>query len=395
MERYMTRILVECPDLIASVRVGVLQPLQPLQERGQCEIRYRNTMDVIRQDIAWCDILITVRGSEYPTLKVVEAAKAAGKFLIYFLDDDLLDIPGGMSSTAYYSDPIIKGYLVRIVSLCNVLWAVNPRILEKYSAWCSRTVLSKVPAQILKEGKHNSGEKIHALYAGSVDHNGLVQEKLAPAVSRILRDHSDKIDFTFIGANPKLHGLDGVKYYAYFDSYDAYQKVMLNGAFDVGLAPGYRIPFYSCKYFNKFIEYSQYGIAGIYENYPPFTDIVTDGQNGILCGETSDDWYQTLLRITEGTIDTAELAVRAQEDIRHHFVPEQIANNLKRDIPELVEFQAPAIRVQSIWLPPMKYYYVKERIRLLWRAYGILSIFIIIQKVFKKIARQIRQYRKS
>ncbi len=387
----MTKILVECPALIASVRVGVLEPLQPLQKRGQCEIRYKKTTDVIRQDIAWCDILITVRGSEYPTLKVVEAAKAAGKFLIYFLDDDLLDIPGGMSSTAYYSDPIIKGYIVGIVSLCDVLWAVNPRILEKYSVWCSRTVLSKVPAQILKEGTHNSGEKIHVLYAGSVDHNRLVQEKLAPAVSRILKDYSDKIDFTFIGANPKLQGLDGVKYYAYFDSYDAYQKVMLNGAFDVGLAPGYRIPFYSCKYFNKFIEYSQYGIAGIYENYPPFTDIVTDGQNGILCGETSDDWYMQLLNLVEGRNDLHRLAVNAQETLRKCFSPEKIVQELISDIPELLAFHGSDHDAAKIRLPSMKYLFYEERIRQLCRTYGIGAIFVIPWKAIRKIWRYIRK----
>lgn len=381
----MTKILVECPALIASVRVGVLLPLQPLQKCGQCEIQYRDTADIKKQDIAWCDIFITVRGSEYATLKAVEAAKAAGKFLIYFLDDDLLDIPVGMGSSAYYCDPIIKDYLVKIVSMCDVLWAVNPRILEKYGTWCSRRVLSKVPAQILKKAKHISGEKMHVLYAGSSDHNGLVQEKLAPAVRRILKDYSDRVDFTFIGANPKLQGVDGVTFYPYFDSYDAYQKVMLDGAFDVGLAPGYRIPFYSFKYFNKFIEYSQYGIAGIYENYPPYTDIVTDGQNGILCGETCDDWHQTILKIIEETIDTEELAVRAQGNVQCNFSAEQIANDLRHDIPELVEFQASVTRGQSIWLPPMKYCYVKERIRQLWRAHGILSFPIIIQKIFKKL----------
>ena len=387
----MVNILVECPSLIASVRVGVLQPLQPLQENGQCEIRYRNTIDIKRQDIRWCDILIIVRGSERMTLKAAEAAKAAGKFLIYYLDDDLLNIPDGISSTPYYRDPEVKGNIVKILSLCNVLWAVNRRILEKYSQWCSRTVLSRVPAKLLKDAKHVVQDKLHILYAGSVDHNGLVQEKLSPAVRRILQRYSDKVDFTFIGADPKLRGIDGVKCYSYFDSYDAYQKVLLDGKFDIGLAPGSRSPFFSCKYFNKFIEYSTYGIAGIYENCPPFTDIVKDGENGMLCGEESEDWYAALCSVIEGKRNIAQMVGNAQKLLLRDFTHDEIVRNLTADIPELVSYASRAVALREIHYLPMKWIYLEERLELYWRRYGILAVFAIPCKAVRKLWRYLRQ----
>lgn len=387
----MVNILVESPSLIASVRVGVLQPLQPLEESGQCVLRYRNTADITKQDICWCDILIIVRGAEYATLKAAEAARIAGKFLIYFLDDDLLNIPQGLSSTYYYSDSRIREYIIQIIAMCNVLWAVNERILEKYGAYCSRRVLSRVPAKLLKRASPSEEEKLHVLYAGSADHNGLVQEKLSPAVRRVLQRYPDKVDFTFVGVEPKLSGVEGVKCYPYFDSYEVYQKVLLEGGFNIGLAPGFRTTFFSCKYFNKFIEYSTFGIGGIYENCPPFTDIVKDGENGILCGEAIDDWYEALCSVVEGKRDIARIARNAQDQLLRDFTPDAIARKLTEEIPELVSFASREVTSAEIRLPSMKRLYIEGRLGLYWRRYGIRMIFEVPRKAAEKIRSALRQ----
>lgn len=387
----MTKILVECPGLIASVRVGVLQPLEPLQASGCCEIRYRNTMDLKKEDIAWCDVLITVRGSEFPTLMAVRAAKKAGKFLIYFLDDDLLGIPQGYASTAYYSDARIQGYIVEILSLCDVLWAVNKRILDKYGKWCSRTVLSKVPAHIQADIQNKDDNKLHVLYAGSMDHTKMIQEKIAPAVRRILEEYSERIDFTFIGANPQIHSHAGVKHYAYFDSYEDYQKMLQEGGFHLGVAPGFRTSFFECKYYNKFIEYSCRGIVGIYENCPPFTDIVQDGENGLLCDGHWNDWYAVFQDLIKGKYNLRQLATNAQQLLLRDFSPQKIANELAEQIPELVKYVSAEVDIRKIQIPPMKLVFLYEHIHFNWRTYGLLSVFVIPGKAVRKVWRFIRQ----
>lgn len=384
----MTKILVECPQLIPSVRVGVLQPLQPLKESGQCQLRYKDTKEIVKEDIVWCDILICVRGCEYPTLRVMQAAKEVGKFLIYFLDDDLLNIPAGNESTKYYSDHKIKANLVKILSLCDLLWAVNPRILDAYGKWCPRTVLSKVPARILKEPPERT-EKIHILYAGSVDHSGLVQEKLAPAVRRILERYSDRVDFTFVGANPEIQDVKGVRFHSFIESYDEYQRMMLQGGFSLGLAPAYRTPFYFCKYYNKFIEYSTYGITGMYEECPPYTDIVEQGKDGFLCGETADDWHRILEEVVRDKWKLKSLAQRAQEKLVREFSEEVIAQELRDEVPELTEYHAPETSEKEVRLPPMKWVFYQRRMQLLCRMYGVLAIFVIPWKAGKKLVKRI------
>lgn len=386
----MANILVECPQCIASVRVGVLEPLQYLQRKQRCKVRYRDTKEITREDIVWCDVLVCVRGCEYPTLRVIEASKRAGRFIAYFLDDDLLNIPMGNASTKYYSDHKIQQNLTKILSLCDVLWAVNPRIIEKYKQWCPRAVLAKVPARLIRKPPEFT-EVLKVVFAGSVDHSTMVQEKISPAVSRLLLDFPDKVEFTFIGADPKLSERNGVIHYPYFDSYDHYQQVMVGGNFALGLAPAYGTPFYSCKYYNKFIEYTSYGILGIYEEVAPYTDIVREGKNGYFCSGNAEDWYRKIREIVENRRSIGQTAMYAQRELENDFSYAAVTSKIQIQIPELEKYQAPFVKAYDVQLPPMKWIFYQERIQLIFRMYGALACFVILAKAFWKLVKWIQR----
>ncbi len=380
----MTNILVECPQKIASVQVGVLEPLRPLEEAGTCEVHYQDTAKVTPADIAWCDVFICVRGCEYPTLHLVQAAKNAGCFLIYFLDDDLLEIPEEIHSTNYFRDNKIKMYLTRILELCDVLWAVNKEIIYKYKKFVSRTILLRVPAKILRQPPSCTGI-LHVLYAGSKDHSKLVQEILVPAVKKILEEYPGLVDFTFIGADPNLKHIKGVRWYSYFENYEEYHKIVLSGEFSVGLAPVYNTSFYSCKYYNKFIEYSSCGIAGIYSDSEPYRQIIQTGKNGILCHNDTNSWYQAISNLVETPQRAREIAQQASELLKVQFNHATIGQSLQSQIPEIVSYHAPAILKENIRLKSMKRLFYQERILFLCRTYGFFAPLIIALKAMKKV----------
>jgi len=385
-----TKILIECPRLIPSVRVGVMRPLSFWERRGECELRYLDTKEIRQKDIAWCDIVVCVRGCEKPTVQFLQAAKQAGRFLIYFLDDDLLDIPHGNKSTNYFNDLEIRGNLLQALSKCDVMWTVNPRIAEKYRQWCGRTVLSGIPAEVSRKPPEFS-EKIHVLYAGSVDHNGLIKERLSYAVTKLLREYPGMVDFTFIGADPGLVGLPGVRHYSFFASYDEYRRVISEGGFTVGLAPSFHTPFYACKYFNKYVEYTENGIAGVYENCEPYTFVVRDGENGFLCGQEAEDWYQKLKELLSDRDKIKAVALRSAEVLEENFSLEQIGRKLNETIPELTYFRGREISENEVKLPSLWWSFYKERIRLISRIYGMLSFVVIPWKTCKVIGKLMRK----
>ena len=72
-----TNILVECPELISSVKIGVLDLLE---NREECNIEFRRTSTITKHDILWSDVVISVRGCEKASLKIMESANRAGRY---------------------------------------------------------------------------------------------------------------------------------------------------------------------------------------------------------------------------------------------------------------------------------------------------------------------------
>jgi len=311
-----TKILVECPALISSVKIGVLSVLE---NRKECEVKFKRTIEINEKDIVWSDIVISVRGCERASLKIVKAANKAKRFTIMFLDDDLINIPLDLDSTKYYNDRELKKYIEKVLENSNVLWAVNPRIIKKYSKFTieKKGILSKVPMEIENdiERVEFSTNPLKILYAGSIDHEKTLKKIINPVVKKFNDEiSSGKVSFTFIGANPHIKN---TKHYKYFESYEKYKKFVKEGRFSIGLAPIEITEFYKSKYYNKFLEYSSIGVLGIYTNSEPYKLVVRHNENGILCKNEVESWYSEIKKV----IDNPGTSVQ------HH--PEQSTNRYR------------------------------------------------------------------
>ncbi|MCY1713491.1 hypothetical protein [Caproiciproducens galactitolivorans] len=384
MER-QTRILVECPALIASVRLGVLEPLKPLQEQGKCDVHFLQTKHIKKVDIAWCDIFICVRGFEYVSMKAAKAAKQAGRLVIYFLDDDLLNVPEDVGSKDYFSDESQKQALSEIINFCDMLWCVNPYLGEKYSRFGNkRWVMERVPVP-LEHFSYEEHGTISILYAGSSDHTPVIREYITPVVRRLCEEFQGLVSFTFIGADPGLSGYENVEYIKFFEDYEDYYSFLLQKRFDIGLAPVRTTEFYQCKYYNKFIEYTKIGAVGVYTNSLPYTLVIQDGQNGFLCENTFEDWYNTLKKTIVDCDLRKRCAETAYNDLQEKFTYDKVGVKLLEDIPELTYFHAPFINKSKIKLKNMYFLFYVKRASLLWKKHGIFAIPIMFFKAIKRL----------
>lgn len=384
------RVLVECPILLASVRLGVLEPVKPLELQGECHVKFKETKNISKSDIAWCDVIICVRGCEDATLKIIEAAKKAGRYIIYYLDDDLLNIPEYAISYPYYADQKIRENLIKILEHSNILWVSNRLIGEKYGAFCKNNwVQNGVPVIINYDHINKSTDVVKILYAGSIDHTAIVRQYISPVVRRLCDEFGKRISFTFIGADPDIRDLDNVEFISFIESYEKYKSFVLKRGFQIGLAPTIVSEFHKCKYYNKFIEYSSINAVGVYTNSEPYTLVVKDSINGLLCNNTVDDWYSAVKK----AIMDEELRNRCIESahqlIKEEFEPSQVAMKLQKDIPQLISFYAPEVSYKKIKLTNMKLFYYQSRFRPLWGKYHILSIPIAVFKALKIICRKI------
>ena len=383
-----TKILVECPSLISSVKIGVLSVLE---NRKECEVQFKKTIEINEKDIVWSDIVISVRGCERASLKIVKAANKAKRFTIMFLDDDLINIPLDLDSTKYYNDRELKKYIEKVLGNSNVLWAVNPRIVKKYSKFTieKKGILSKVPMKIENgiEKLKFSTKPLKILYAGSIDHEKTLKKIINPVVKKFNDEiNRNEISFTFIGANPHIKN---TKHYKYFESYEKYKKFVKEGRFSIGLAPIEITEFYKSKYYNKFLEYSSIGVLGIYTNSEPYKLVVRHNENGILCKNEVESWYSEIKKVIDNPNKIRNMIKKAQEDLVKNYNLNIVQNELFKQIPELLTYKAPLVELKSIKLKDLKYVFYMERLKLLMRIYGLKSIYVIPYRVLKKIVKKI------
>lgn len=380
----MANILVECPEYIVSVSLGVISVLKPLEESGKCIVRFRKTADICGEDIAWADILVTVRGCEPLSVRIAREAKKAGRLLVYYLDDDLLNIPKESLARNYYKDPVIRKGIEQLLSISNILWGVNPNIKDKYlplttdGRWIQNRLAKE--AHTIRAKPTNK-----ILYAGSPDHQVIVREILAPVVKRLCAEYGFAIDFTFIGVDPGLPNLDNVHFIPFIKPYEKYVAFVENGEFSIGLAPGRIDSFFACKYYNKFIEYTSVGVVGVYTKAEPYTQIVEDKVNGILCENTELSWYNAIKLLVDDRQCLKSCAENAQKLLADHFNVRDVTDDFDRQFPELHCFCAPKIMGNRIHLSNGYFLFYLERVKLLWRQEGLRGIPQIIYRTCRVI----------
>lgn len=391
----ITHILVESPEQIASVRVGVLEPLKPLQKEGLCQIRFRRTCEIKKGDLLWCDIFICVRGSESGTRKLIEIAKKMHRYIVYFLDDDLLNVPADISCAKYYHNKVIRQNLCDIISLSDVLWVVNPYISNKYKKYCSNYFIGKVPVEMknipIKEKLQDS--QIHFLYAGSTDHTNLVNQYLTPAVEKICEEYKEKVTVTFIGVKPQIKGLSNIKIVPYYEDYDDYKMAVQNGNFHYGLALVLKEEFYRGKYYNKFIEYASIGVVGLYSNTEPYTFIVEDKVNGYLVENTWENWYKAMKNAISLHDNYETLCENIELEIRTKFNYTTVSKEIMQIFPQSYMYKAPKVKPNSIFFCPIRFMFYWGKISVLWQEHQIGMFPIIIKKTLKKCIQLIQKFR--
>lgn len=389
MKNRITNILVECPDLIPSAKIGVVKTLEP-QNNIQYDVRYVPTVKIKKKHIVWADILVTVRGCESVTLNIVREARRLGRFIVYYLDDDLLNLPKDSASYAYFLEHELDSNLKEILSLSHVLWGVNRKIRDKYLPLCNgRWVQNRVPMELSEIDDTMDDGPVNILYAGSTDHEKMIREILSPAVRQVCSERGESVHFTFVGANPGLWDCTQVSYHRFFEDYATYRRFVEDGRFTIGLAVVRTDEFYQCKYYNKFVEYSGIGAAGIYTDCELYRQVIVDGENGILCKNTQQGWVKAIERLVDDVYLRKHCIDGAKEMIRNEFQPSDVCEKMILQLPELIDFRAPHIEAIQVRLKsPLVDFYLGKTQHLL-KKYSFFAMPIIAYKAAKILCRLI------
>ena len=83
--------------------------------------------------------------------------------------------------------------------------------------------------------------------------------------------------------------------------------------------------FSACKSPVKYLDFSLAGIPAVCSDVPPYNDCVIDGENGILCTNTEDDWYQAIRELVLSVSRRTQIARAARRFCASEFPMKQAA----------------------------------------------------------------------
>ncbi len=277
--------------------------------------------DVYPERVEEADVVLVQRDFPrfYPAYhRVIESARRWNKPLIYDLDDLLLALPREHPNRQDYQDALggILQVLLeadRVILSSSLLRDVLSPLRPDTSVW--PTVL---PDEIWRRHARRTveyGEKIALGYIGGESHSPDL-EMLSPVLIRLLGAYPS-LELHFWGSAPpvEIREHPRVKYiqnekHAYQDFAASLETVSAH----IWLAPLRSSLFNRCKSAIKFWEYSALGGAGVYSRLEPYTQVVRDGENGLLAS-TPDEWESALRRLIENPALRMSLADGARSTL--------------------------------------------------------------------------------
>ena len=379
----MKKIVLLYSELIPSVRLCGYEQLSHLARQGQVDFEAVRLRDVTGKCLKDADAVIFVRADSSFECHLAKRLAAAGKYLIYVLDDDLLNIPEYLESYPHYAQPATRKNIQTMMDCCDCLMTPSKRIAQKYGPLFARAVLFEEPA--LACVRHTeSGGPVRIGFAGSVDRTLDFERILADPLRRIKARFGDGVSIEFFGIRPAIAAELPCKCLPYAGDYAAYQAAMKDLRWDIGLAPMPDTAFHACKHYNKFIEYGSYGIISVCSDLPPYTGIVRNWENGVLCPNDADRWEEALTRLIRDAQLRKKLQDELQEQIRRDFQVPQVARQLWRQLDACI----PAAEKHTArFLLPGRLFWRAAWVRDKIRRHGWKLPLAALRKIIRKVSK--------
>ena len=331
------RVLLIYRRMIPSIRLCGHCQLEHLAGRGRLEYRAVQEMKLKAADLNWADTVLLGRLDNWYEYQLVKRLRAAGKYLIYVLDDDLLNIPAEISSAAYYGRPEIQKYIREMMRLSDAILSPSPLLLKKYAVEGRRAIQIEEPAiDPVEYRPHDPKAPVKIGFAGSIDRTGDLERLLGEALIRIKRAYGDRVAFEFFGAIPSFADQIGAKCIPYCDSYDEYRRTLNERGWDIGLAPMPDTPFHACKHYNKFVEYAAAGIVGVYSKVEPYTRLK---DTDILVFAEEEDWYSTVERLLKDRTAIEFVRQKSVSFVQTRMNVSEVSNELWKQLQPIRLYQ--------------------------------------------------------
>lgn len=258
--------------------------------------------------------------------KIYEASRKYKKPLVYDFDDNLLILPENHPDRENFS--ISRGLMPMLnAALVADSVTVSSECLRKNFSTLNQNiyVLPNLLDDKIWNFKlpkiQNKDRKLTIGYMGGDSHKPDL-EYIAPLLVQIKKQLPNKVKYHIYGVKPpeELLAFDDtiwtpIRTYQYKDFAQDFQKFTV----DFFIAPLLDNEFNRCKSAIKFFEYTTLGVPVICSQVTPYSEVITDGENGLLANDL-DQWKAKINLLISDSALRYRLAANAQMLVKDKYL---------------------------------------------------------------------------
>jgi hypothetical protein len=137
---------------------------------------------------------------------------------------------------------------------------------------------------------------------------------------------------------------DRIVFSSYIEDYYEYLNFISCLNWDIGLAPQVDSEFTTYKFYNKFLEYTSIGCAGIYSKLEPYIGVIQDGVAGLLVENEIEAWKDAILMLLKDSELRFRIASNAYEFVQNFHNRQIVAEKYATALGPFLNYRAPEIR---------------------------------------------------
>jgi glycosyltransferase involved in cell wall biosynthesis len=315
----------------------IIRLISPAEQAGFKLLKGTEWLDhklrIFPEIISQTDMVVITRDfpnriAEYQI--VMNEARKRGKFVVFELDDLLLELPKQHPDYEHYFTTRVA--ILRAVVEADAVVGSTPAICEYLQSFNANTFLFENYLddrywQFPEIVKHDSTH-VSIGYMGGHSHSYDLQHVI-PVLENIAHQYSHKVRLRFWGIEPpkSLRDLENVEWipvalvdYRDFVEYFSQQRC------DIYIAPLEDNLFNRCKSHLKFLEYSASGTPAVFSRVTPYERVVVHGTNGFLAGD-AEEWEKYLIALIEDPLLRFQMGKAAQTTVRNQWL---LSNHVDR-----------------------------------------------------------------
>lgn len=278
--------------------------------------------------------LLLCRSLPLSWLRWLERNRNAFGYIVYLIDDDIAAAAVDATLPSAYRKRMarIASLQPRLLALADEVVACSDQLASYFTPRHAKVsvltppLLAPLPSQEHLSVTASSETPWQIGFHGTRAH---LQDLLhiAPALEALQKQRDDTELEIMLGQHiPKrLAALPRVKAPAPLP-WQAFQQYQRQRRIHIGLAPLLATPFNQGKSFIKFLDIAAMGGVGIYSNRYPYTEVVRHGENGLLAGDSPDEWHAALQRLISHPEATVKMAKQAAIDAQRIGDPQRTVN---------------------------------------------------------------------